>query len=128
MYGKMKFMWPLVGLIVMAVLTAFQDAFTDQHVDAQEWVQVSIGAVMAFNVWATANLPQYANMKNLVAAVLVTLQALYTFIIGGVDTPELINLAITFLAAVGVMATRQPVTNVINGKTVPPDQQSVNGR
>jgi hypothetical protein len=123
MSGKIKFLWPVVGLIVMALLTTFQDALTDQNISAQEWVQVTIQAVMAVNVWATANLPQFEKMKTLVAAVLVTLQALYTFVIGGVDTPELINLAITFLSALGVAFARQPVTKVIQGETVPPGDQ-----
>lgn len=123
MYGKAKFLWPLVGLIVMALLTTFQDALTDQNISAQEWVQVTIQAVMAVNVWATANLPQFEKMKTLVAAVLVTLQALYTFVIGGVDTPELINLVITFLSALGVAFARQPLTKMVNSVTVSPGEQ-----
>lgn len=115
-----KYVWPVLGLLVMAVLTAYQDAATDQQVNAQEWVQVIIQAVMALNVWATANLPQYTRMKTVVAVVLVVLQGLYTFIIGGVDSPEIINLVISALAAVGVALTPQPVTTVQNGQTVPP--------
>jgi hypothetical protein len=124
MGGKAKFWWPMVAVIVMAVLTGFQDAFTDQQVTAQEWVQVGIGLVMAINVWATANLPGYETMKTLVAAVILTLQALHTFIVGGVDAPELINLAITFLAAIGVAVAKQPVTTTTNGRTVTPEERS----
>jgi len=115
-------MWPLIGLLAMAVLTTVQAATIDgSNIDSQEWVQVSIQAVMAFNVWATANLPQYTRMKTYVAVTLGVLQLLYTVVIGGVSTPELINLIITGLAAAGVVLTPQRLTTVIDGKTVPPN-------
>lgn len=117
-----KAMWPLLALVAMAILTTVQAAIVDgSHIDSQEWVQVGIQGVMAFNVWATANLPQYEKMKTWVAVVLAVLQALYTFVIGGVDSPEIINLVITALAAAGVAFTRQPVTTVVDGITVPSD-------
>lgn len=115
-----KAMWPVLGLVAMAILTTVQAATADgSRIDEQEWVQVGIQAVMAFNVWATANLPQYTKMKTWVAVALAVLQALYTFVIGGVDNAEIINLVITALAAAGVAFTRQPITTVINGTTVP---------
>src|SRR5690349_6173252 len=97
-----KLIWPVLGLIVMTVLTTVQEASSDSHIDAQEWVQVALQAIMAFNVWATANLPQYTKMKTYVAAVIAIVSALYTFIIGGISTQEIINLIITGLAALGV--------------------------
>lgn len=104
----------------MAALTTVQAATADgSAIDEQEWVQVAIQAVMAFNVWATANLPQYERMKTWVAVFLGVLQVLYTSVIGGIDTPEIINMVITALAVAGVVLTRQPVTTVINGTTVP---------
>jgi hypothetical protein len=113
-----KLIWPVLGTIVMAVLTVFQEATADNHITAQEWVQVLLGALMAFNVWATANLPGYDKMKTYVSAAIVVFGALYTYIVGGVSTGELINMAVLFLAAVGVAVTKQPVTTVINGSTV----------
>jgi hypothetical protein len=116
-----KFAWPLVALLVMASLTTIQAATADgSPIDEQEWVQVAIQAVMAGNVYMTANLPQYTKMKTWVAVLIAVLQALYTFVIGGVDTPEIVNLVITGLAAAGVAFTPQPVTKVIDGTTVPP--------
>lgn len=104
----------------MAIATTVQAAIADgSTIDEQEWVQVAIQAVMAFNIWATANLPQYTRMKTWVAVVLAVLQALYTIVIGGVDNAEILNLVITALAAAGVIFTRQPITTVINGTTVP---------
>jgi uncharacterized membrane protein len=118
-----KLIWPVLGLILMAVLTTVQDASSDSRIDAQEWVQVALQAIMAFNVWATANLPQYGKMKTYVAAVIAVVSLLYTVIIGGVSTQEIINLVITGLAALGVAATPQPVTTVSNGRTITPDNR-----
>lgn len=115
-----KALWPLLGLLLMAGLTTVQAATADgSRIDEQEWVQVGIQAVMAFNVWATANLPQYTKMKTWVAVALGVLQVLYTTVVGGVDTAEIINMVITALAVAGVAFTRQPITTVINGTTVP---------
>jgi hypothetical protein len=120
-----KAIWPLLGVIVMAILTTVQEAMTDSKIDSQEWVLVGLGALMAFNVWATANLPQYERMKTWVAAVLVVGGALHTFIVGGVSTQEAINMVILFLSAVGVAVTPQPVTTVRNGTTVTPNNRAV---
>lgn len=111
-----KLIWPVLGTIIMAVLTVFQEASQDNHITAQEWVQVALGALMAFNVWATANLPGYEKMKTYVSAAIVVVGALYTYIVGGVSTGEIINMAVLLLAALGVAVTRQPVTTVINGQ------------
>lgn len=117
-----KATWPLLGLILMAALTAIQAAMANgSPIGADEWVQVLIQGVMAFNVWATANLPQYDRMKTWVAATLAVLQVLVTVIDGGVSTAEYINLGITFLAAVGVAVTPQARTTVVNGRTVTPN-------
>lgn len=114
-----KLIWPVLGTIAMAIFTTMQDALTDNHIDSQEWVLVGLGVLMAFNVWATANLPQYTKMKTYVAAAIVVAGALHTFIIGGVSVSEAINMVVLFLAAIGVAVTPQPVTTVINGTTVP---------
>lgn len=115
-----KAVWPVVGTIAMAVALVIQDAVADQHITPQEWVQVLLGALMAFNVWATANLPGYEKMKTYVSAAIVVFGALYTYIIGGVSLAEIINMAILALSAVGVAVTRQPITTVVNGRTTPP--------
>jgi hypothetical protein len=113
---KAPFWWALFGTVAMAVLTTFQIVLTDQHIDSQEWVQVSIQLVMAVNVYLSANLPGYASAKRWVAAIIAGLQLLYTLIPGGVDMAEGINLAITILAALGVVFSPQPLTRVIDGQ------------
>lgn len=114
-----KLIWPILGTIAMAIFTTVQEALTDNRIDSQEWVLVGLGVLMAFNVWATANLPQYDKMKTWVAAAIVVAGALHTFIVGGVSMQEWVNMIVLFLSAVGVAVTPQPVTTVINGTTVP---------
>lgn len=118
-----KLIWPILGTVVMAVLTVFQEATQDNHVTSQEWVQVILGALMAFNVYATANLPGYSRMKTYVSAAIVVVGALYTYIVGGVSTGEMINMAVLLLAAIGVAVTPQPTTTVINGSVVLPSDR-----
>lgn len=113
-----KVLWPVVGTIIMAAALTVQEASADNHISAQEWVQVLFGVLMAFNVWATANLPGYEHMKAYVSAAIVVVGALYTYIIGGVSTTEIINMVILALSAVGVAVTRQPITTVVDGKTI----------
>lgn len=119
-----KLIWPLIGAITMVVFTTLQEALTDNHIDSQEWVLVGLGILMAFNVWATANLPQYTSMKTYVAAAIVVTGALHTFIVGGVSMQEAINMVILFLSAVGVAITPQPVTTVQNGRTIVPAERT----
>jgi predicted xylose isomerase-like sugar epimerase len=114
-----KLIWPILGLIVMAVLTTIQQVNADNVITASEWVMVALQALMAFNVWATANLPQYASMKSYVAAAIAMVSLLVSLITGGLTTNEIVNLIITGLAALGVIFTPQPITTVINGTTVP---------
>lgn len=103
----------------MAIFTTIQDALTDSRIDSQEWVLVGLGALMAFNVWATANLPQYEKMKTYVAAAIVVAGALHTAIVGGVSMQEAINMLLLLVAALGVTFVKQPITTVIEGQTVP---------
>jgi len=116
-----KLLWPVLGLVAMAVLMTVQEALSDQHISGQEWVMVIIQASMVAHVWLTANLPQYEQMKTWAAAVIAVLQSLYVVMVTGLETAEIIGLGITFLAALGVSFTPQPVTTVIHGRTVPPD-------
>jgi hypothetical protein len=118
-----KVLPPILGTIVMAILTVFQEATADNHITAQEWVQVILGALMAFNVWATANLPGYTKMKTYVSAAIVVFGALYTYIVGGVSQGELINMAVLALSALGVAVIKQPVTITQNGRTITPQER-----
>jgi hypothetical protein len=125
-----KIIWPLLGLLAMAIVTTIQQVNADNHVSPSEWVMVGVQAVMAVNVYLTANLPQYTKMKTYVAAVIVVLQLLVASVAGGLTTNEIINLIIAFIAALGVHFTPQPLTTVVNGTTVTPTggQSTVAGR
>jgi hypothetical protein len=115
-----KLIAPIIGTILMAVFTTVQEAMTDNRIDSQEWVLVGLGVLMAFNVWATANLPQYERMKTYVATAIVIAGALHTFIVGGVSMQEWVNMIVLALSALGVAAIKQPITTVtIDGETVP---------
>lgn len=119
-----KLMWPVLGLVAMAVLMTVQEALGDQKITGQEWVMVVIQGSMVAHVWLTANLPQYEKMKTWAAAVIAVLQSLYVVMVAGLQTTEIIGLGITFLAAIGVSVARQPVTTVIEGRTIPPSQNT----
>lgn len=115
---------PILALVVMAILNGVQEAISKHdHIGVQEWVQVGLQALMAFNVWATANLPQYGKMKTYVAAAIAIFSLLYTVLDGGISSQEWINLIITGVAAVGVGVIPQPVTTVLNGRTVLPQER-----
>lgn len=119
-----KLLWPVVGLVAMAVLMTIQEALGDQRITGQEWVMVLIQGSMVAHVWLTANLPQYEKMKTYAAGVIAVFQSLYVVIVAGLDTTEVLGLGITFLAALGVTFTKQPVTTVIEGRTVTPTENT----
>lgn len=107
----------LSGTVLMTALLGIQTATSDGTVtDGQEWIQIAIGAVTAFGVWAAANLPGATWIKTAVASVLAALSILVTAIIGGVNTGEFVNMSIAILVALGVAVTTSPVTTVINGR------------
>jgi hypothetical protein len=100
----MKLVPPAVGGVVMVVMMTIVDAQRDGLVQASEWVQVVIQGATVAIVWATANVPQFDKAKSFVAAVMVVLNLLVSYITDGVSGTEWINLAIAFLGAVGVYA------------------------
>jgi phosphatidylserine synthase len=123
-----KLIWPVLATVAMAIFTVIQESMSDDRIDNQEWVLVGLGGLMAFNVWATANLPQYTRMKTYVAAAIVVAGALHTFIVGGVSMQEWVNMLVLALGALGVAATPQPVTIVQNGRTVTPVERDATTR
>ena len=118
MLGVRGPMWlALAGTVLMTVLLGFQSATSDGSVaDGQELIQILIGVVTTGGVWASANLPGATWIKTAVAAVLAVLNILVTAILGGVNTGEIVNMAIAVLVALGVAVTASPVTTVINGQ------------
>jgi hypothetical protein len=118
MFGIRTPMWlALGGTVLMTILLGVQSATSDGSVtDGQELIQISIGVVTAFGVWAAANLPGQTWIKTAVASALAALSILVTAILGGVNTGEIVNMAIAVLIALGVAVTTSPVTTVIAGQ------------
>lgn len=118
MLGVRVPMWlALAGTVLMTVLTGIQAATSDGSItDGQEVIQITIGVVTTFSVWAAANLPGATWIKTAVAAVLAALNVLVTAILGGVHTGEIVNMVIAVLVALGIAAVPSPVTTVVNGQ------------
>jgi hypothetical protein len=93
-------------LVVLATgLAALQSAVVG-GLDRVEVVQLGLVLLGAFTVAVVPNMSEgvakYA--KTIAAVAFAVLNVLVTAIIGGLDTQELINLALAALAAVGVLA------------------------
>jgi hypothetical protein len=95
-YGK-----ALVAVVV-AALTVAASAVSDGHVDAGEGVQIAIAAATGVSVWLVPNLPSAGAgaTKTVIAVLLAVLNAATAYIVGGLDTGEIINLVI---AGAGVL-------------------------
>lgn len=102
-------LWPLLGGVVMVALMAYNEANTDGAVDASEWVTVVIQAFTVIIVWATANLPGFTRAKPFVSAVMLVLNLLVSYVVGGLSGVEVTQLIVAFLGAVGVYVTPGPV-------------------
>lgn len=101
----------LLGAVAMAVLTSVVAATQDGRVDATEWVQVVIQVFTVVSVWGAANIPGFTRAKALMAAIGVVLNLLVSYIIGGIDATEWMDLAIAFLSALGVAAAPRVLTS-----------------
>lgn len=101
--NKYAKLWaPIIGGILMAILSAYANFDDDEGITSSEWIQIAIQGLSVFIVWATSNLPEWPKMKVLVMAIMAVLNLLVTTVIGGLSTSEILNLAIAFLSALGV--------------------------
>lgn len=103
----------LLAQVVATVLVALIAVWTD-GVSAQEWVTVAIAAVTAWQVFTAPNVLGAKYSKVFVAVGGAVLAALYTFIVGGVDASELMQLGVIALGAVGVGAVKNLDENGVN--------------
>lgn len=93
-------------LVVLATaLMAVQSALLG-GIDSVELVQIGLAALGAFTVAVLPNASAGAQkyLKTVVAVAFAVLNVLVTAIVGGLDTNELLNLALAALAALGVLA------------------------
>lgn len=86
--------------VLVAGLTVLSSAVSDGQFTAGEGVQIAIAAATAFSVWFVPNLPSSGGVKTGVAVVLAVLNAATAYIVGGLDTGEVVNLV---LAGLGVL-------------------------
>lgn len=105
-------LWPLVGGVVMVVLQAYNVATTDGRVDASEWVTVFIQGFSLVMIWCAANVPDFDKAKAWVSAVMLGLNMLVSFVVGGLDGNEISQLVIAVLATAGVFIAPGPVKTV----------------
>lgn len=104
-------LWPLVGALTMAVISAYVNARNgDDLITPDEWITIIIQATSVIIVWLSANLSSWPKVKFIAMGVMAILNGLVTVIDGGLTTLEVANLAVAFLSAVGVGITPGPVT------------------
>lgn len=104
-----KLIPPLLGGIAMVVLTGVINGTQGDHlIDGQEAIQMVIQGLSLVAMWGAANVPGWSKAKGFQYAVFAVLNALTTFIIGGMDLTEWLNLAIVFLAGLGIPLAPAP--------------------
>lgn len=104
-------LWPLVGAVIMVVITAYQNSREgDALVTSGEWVQILIQAFSVVIVWLSSNLDSWPKIKVLAMAIMAVLNLLVSYVDGGLSGMEIANLAVAFLSALGVTITPGPVT------------------
>lgn len=107
-----KLLGPLIGGLVMAGVMAYRGMSEDNTITSPEWVLFFMHLLMIVSVWGAANIPGWTRGKSLQAAVFAVLALLASLVTGGITGDELAQLAITFLSALGVAATPQPLSRV----------------
>lgn len=101
-----------------AVLTAIYGVTAgDNIIETDEKVQIAIAVATAASVYLVPLAPQYRWAKTAVAAVLATLQALTTVIVGGIESNEWIVLVLAALTTIGVAAAPARSGNGIGSKS-----------
>lgn len=93
------------GLAVVAtVLTAIVGAYTDGRISNVEWINVAIVGVGAAGVYTAPNVPGSLYTKTILAVLTAVLASLASFITDGISQPEMMQLVVIALGAVGVYA------------------------
>lgn len=97
---------PLLGTLAMVVVLAYRGASEDNVITGPEWVLGITQVLMVISVWGAANVPGWTKGKTVQAAVFAALALLAGFATDGrVTGDEALQLVITVLSALGVVAT-----------------------
>lgn len=91
----------LIVMVIVTILTALSGVLTD-GITASEWINVAIAGVGAASVFAAPNVPGAKYTKSILAALTAVLTFLVSAIAGGIDSAELIQVAILVAGALGV--------------------------
>lgn len=90
-------------MVLVTGLTAVA-AVLSGGITPTEWVTVAIAVTGALSVFAAPNVPGAAYTKSILAVFTAVLAFLVTAILGGINSAELIQIAILAAGAVGVYA------------------------
>ena len=96
-YGKAAL--AVLGTVLSAVIAALVG---DAIVSAVEWVNVAIAGTGAAAVFASPNVPGARYTKVILSTLTGVLVLLSSLILGGLDTSEVLQLAVAALTAAGV--------------------------
>lgn len=96
---------PLVGSLVMAGVLAYRGAAEDNVITGPEWVLGVTQLLMVVSVWGAANVRGWEQGKKVQAAIFAVLALLAAVVTSGISGDEWVQLIITGLSALGVVAT-----------------------
>jgi hypothetical protein len=116
-YGK-----ALVAVLGTALTIAYGALSGDQHIDAEEMVQIAIATATAIGVYLVPLTSGQRWAKTGVAAGLSLLQVLATVIMDGLDPSEWVLLALAALTVVGVGAAPAVSDNGVRNRRPRPDR------
>lgn len=107
----------IVAVFGAVLMTLYSALGNDQHIGAEEAINIGIAAFTALQVFITANLPTggvWAYAKTITAVALGVLNLLVSEWTGGIDSAEAVNLVIAAATALGVfgVANRVPVADL----------------
>ena len=89
--------------VVVTVLVALAAVWTG-GVTVAEWVNIAIVGVGACSVFAAPNVPGARYTKSILSALAAGLVVLASAITGGIQFPEVVQIVVAALGAVGVYA------------------------
>jgi hypothetical protein len=99
----MNYMKSLLAVLV-TVIGGVVAAMTDNVISPQEWINVAILGTGACAVFAAPNVPGAKYTKSILAALSAVLVLLVSYITDGLSTPEILQLAVAALGALGIYA------------------------
>ena len=88
--------------VLTLLLTALATYLTDNHVDTQEYIQLALVLLGSVGVWYFPNTTAASVAKTAAMVLTAFLGQFAVVIVDGLTGPELVELGITLLGAIGV--------------------------